>query len=82
MLYVTDSGGNKSASLTLALISFVLTATWYALSVFETVGGIPIRQFDSPAALAFMSPCLALYFGRRKVQSDSNATTTDVEESK
>lgn len=63
-LCLTNTDGKPSASLTLAVIAFCLTSVWFILGgIFK---GVPhITPFNSGDALAFLTPCLTLYFGRR-----------------
>jgi len=69
-LWIRDEKGKKSASLTLAVVAFTICSFWIGLSIIEQIGDIKIRAFDSVAAVAYMSPCLALYWGRRKTKAD------------
>lgn len=68
-IWIRNSRGQKSASLTLAVIAFVVTTVWLALSIVGTVGGIAVTPFDSTVAMAYLAPCLALYFSRRHTKS-------------
>ena len=65
-MWIKNTSGQKSASLTLSVIAFLLTAVWFLLSFLniKILGWSP-RQFEETAALAFLLPCLSLYFGRR-----------------
>ncbi len=63
--WITSSKGKRSASLTLAVIAFTITTIWLGLSI----GGLAYMPFDSTAALAYLVPCLGLYFGRRHSES-------------
>lgn len=61
-LFVKNTAGKPSASLTIGLVAFVATLVWFILSMFQ----VPhVKAFDSGDALAFLMPCLSLYFGRR-----------------
>lgn len=68
-LWIKNTSGQPSASLTLSVVAFCLTALWYLL------GGIlelpRVRAFDAGDAMAFLGPLLALYWGRR--HSDGGA---------
>lgn len=65
MPYLTNTQGEKSASLTMSIISFVIVTLWLLLWLITTPLGIPFPPFDAGAAMAYLSPILALYFGRR-----------------
>ncbi len=65
-MWVKNTAGQPSASLTLSLVAFVLTAVWFLLSFLNIrILGWSPRVFEETAALAFLLPCLSLYFGRR-----------------
>jgi hypothetical protein len=63
--WIKNSEGNPSASLTFATVAFWVTTFAYIASIVTKVGPVEFRQFDVGACAAFMSPILALYFGRR-----------------
>ncbi len=65
-MWIKNTDQKPSASLTLSIIAFVLTAIWYTLSFLNIkVLSWQVKEFDETAALAFLLPCLSLYFGRR-----------------
>jgi hypothetical protein len=64
-LWIKDSAGYPSITVTFVTISFWVTTLAYMLSIFEKIGPVNIRQFDSTAATAYFVPLLGLYFGRR-----------------
>lgn len=63
--FLKQSDGKPSASLTMAVVGFVIVSAWLVLSIFEELWGLKIRAFDGGEAMIFLSPLLALYFGRR-----------------
>lgn len=67
--WVNDTNGNPSMSATFATISFFITTIIYVASIFEKIGPLTIRPFDSGAASAYLIPSLGLYFGRRWTDS-------------
>lgn len=71
MLYIKNSDGKPSASLTLSLISFTLVALWLILGGIFTVSHV--KAFDASAAMMFLSPILALYWGRRVNENSPKA---------
>ena len=76
-LWVQNSSGQKSASLTFALVGFVVVTFWLLLSIFSHVGHFDIRAFDSATAMGYLVPFLSLYFGRR--WTDARATNLDTD---
>lgn len=74
-LMVTDSSGNKSISLTLALIAFAVTTAWVGVSAFEEIGGIKIRPFDAGVCAAYLTPVLMLYWGRRNTAAKTDTVS-------
>lgn len=65
-MWIKNTDNKPSASLTLSIIAFALTALWFTLSFLNIkVLSWQPRQFEETAALAFLLPCLSLYFGRR-----------------
>lgn len=82
-LWMMRSDGQPSASVTFAAIAFAATTLWFVLSIFGHIGPVTIKNFDSAAAMAYLTPILALYFGRRWTDAQSSApaptrTTADV----
>jgi hypothetical protein len=63
--WINDTTGNPSMSATFATIAFFVTTAIYVASIFEKIGPVSIRPFDSGAASAYLIPVLGLYFGRR-----------------
>lgn len=70
-LYLRNSNGQPSASLTMALVSFVLVTAWLVFWVVGTTFGLHVPAFDSTAAMGYMTPLLGLYFGRRWTDKDA-----------
>ena len=60
-----QSNGKPSASFTMVFLAFNVCLLWLFLSIVEGIGPIKPRAFDAGQAMAFLSPLLALYFGRR-----------------
>lgn len=65
MPLLSDSSGKPSLSFSMLIVAFSILMLWLALSVFEEIGGIPVRDFDGTTAMEVLSPLAALYFGRR-----------------
>jgi hypothetical protein len=67
-----QSDGKPSASFTMAFIGFNVVMLWLLLSIFEFSGAVKIRAFNSADAMAFLTPLLMQYFGRRWVDAKSS----------
>ena len=64
-LWLKDSSGYPSVTVTLIAVSFWVTTFAYVASIFHKIGPVEIREFDVGACAAYFSPILALYFGRK-----------------
>jgi hypothetical protein len=75
-LWVKDSKGFGSVTVTLVTVAFFVTTLAYILSIFEQIGPVTIRQFDVAACSTYFIPILTLYFGRKftdaKYKSDDS----------
>lgn len=60
-----DSNGKKSASYTMMVYTFAVCTLWLALSIFNKIHHLEIREFDAGGASVWFAPIAALYFGRR-----------------
>lgn len=63
--WINDTNGNPSMSATFATVAFFTTTAVYILSIFEHIGTVSFKSFDSAACSAYLIPTLSLYFGRR-----------------
>lgn len=87
-MWIKNTSGQKSASLTFVSIAFGIVTLWLLLSVFSKIGHIEIREFDAGSAMAYLTPLLALYFGRRwtdgknTLDSDPNEGVSSGEKNK
>lgn len=64
-MWLKNTAGQPSASLTFAFIGFIVVTLWLVVSIVAKIGNIEIRQFDSGQAMGYLLPLLALYWGRR-----------------
>jgi drug/metabolite transporter (DMT)-like permease len=64
-LWVKNTSGQKSASLTFVCVGFSVVTLWLVVSIVSKIGHFDIRPFDGSAAMGYLTPLLALYFGRR-----------------
>lgn len=75
-----NSNGEESASLTFAMIAFLITSLSYLLSIFPKIGKFETRPFDPGACAAYLTPILTLYFSRRfteiKYSNNTNVNVT------
>ena len=65
MIWIKNTDGKPSASLTFATVAFVVVMLNYVLALFEHIGPLHVRAFDPAAASSLLMPLLALYFSRR-----------------
>jgi hypothetical protein len=72
-LLLKNSEGKPSLSFTMVYMVFFISLIWFALSIFE----IPhVKAFDVTTASGFLSPLMALYFGRRWTDSKTSSGST------
>jgi hypothetical protein len=64
-IWIKDTNGTPSVTVTFATIAFWVTTLSYILSIVETVGSLHIRAFDVAACSSYLIPILSLYFGRK-----------------
>lgn len=74
-LWIISTDGKPSMSATFATVAFVTTTLVYVASVFEKLGPVTIRPFDPAVCAAYLTPILALYFGRRQTESKAAAAS-------
>jgi hypothetical protein len=68
-LWIHDTRGYPSLSVTLVVVSFIVTTVAYVLSIFDKVGPVSIRPFDVQACGIYMVPILAHYWARRQTDA-------------
>ncbi len=64
-IWIKDSRGYGSVTVTFVTIAFFVTTLAYVLSIVEKIGPVSIRPFDVAACGAYFVPVLTLYFGRK-----------------
>lgn len=74
-----QSDGRPSASFTMMVIAFTVITLWLLISIVEQAWGLTFRQFSSTDAMAYFSPLLALYFGRRWTDKDVSSDTKETD---
>lgn len=81
-LWLRDSRGYGSVTLTILMVSFFVTTTAYVLSIIEHIGSLSIRPFDVSACAGYFIPILTLYATRKfteaKFSAGASTTTTSV----
>jgi len=80
MKWFKNTHGEESASLTFAIVAFLITSLSYLLSIFPKIGNFETRPFDPGACAAYLTPILTLYFSRRftevKYSNNTNINVT------
>jgi hypothetical protein len=79
-IWIKNTQGEPSASLTMSVISFVVVTLWLLAWLVATPFGVPVPSFDAATAMAYLSPILALYFGRRWTSNNGQVTAEGVGE--
>lgn len=79
-VWVRDTSGRPSASLTLVVVAFVVVTLAYACGMIGQIGSVTFRPFDPTVVGAYLVPILTLYFGRRMVGSKSDAPVTHIQD--
>ena len=74
-LFIKNSDGKPSASLTMTTIAFFLVTLWLLVWVVGVSFGLPVPPFDATAAMTYLTPLLTLYFGRRWTSNSQGAWT-------
>jgi hypothetical protein len=74
-LLLKNSEDKPSLSFTMVYTAFMLSLIWFGLSIFK----IPhVKDFDVTTVTGFLTPLMALYFGRRWSDSRSSASEENV----
>lgn len=63
--WIKNTQGEASATITFLTVAFIVTTASYVLSMFENIGTVSLRPFDSAACSAYLIPLLTAYLGRR-----------------
>tara|TARA_Y100000310_G_scaffold345054_1_gene461442 strand:- start:1825 stop:2106 length:282 start_codon:yes stop_codon:yes gene_type:complete len=64
-MWIKNSDGDRSATVTLMWIAFIVTTIAYIASMFVQIGPVVFRPFDVGATSTYFIPILTLYGGRR-----------------
>ncbi len=73
-LWIKNTSGSPSASLTMMIVAFTAIMLWFVLSIVQKVGPFAIRPFSGTESMAVFAPLAALYFGRRQQELGTLAT--------
>lgn len=76
-LWIRDSKGYGSVTVTFVTVAFWVTTMAYVLSIFEKLGPLAIRPFDVAACSAYFVPILTLYFGRKFTEAKYTTNTNN-----
>lgn len=66
MIFLKNAQGKPSSSFTMMFIAFGVVTLWLFLSIAEHLGPLHIRAFSGAEAMAYLTPILALYWGRKQ----------------
>lgn len=68
-IWLKDSSGHPSISVTMLAISFWVTTIAYAASIFSRIGPVEFKSFDSGACGAYFGLILGTYVARRATEA-------------
>lgn len=78
-IFIKNTEGEPSASLTMVMVSFLIVSAWLILWIVASAFHIPVPPFDATSAMAYLTPQLGLYFGRRYTsKTDASSKITEV----
>ena len=63
------------------LVAFSVVTLWLLVSIVAKIGHLEIRPFSGSEAMAYLTPIIALYWGRRWAE-DKAGEESPVEDSK
>lgn len=72
-LWIRDTKGFPSISVTLLMVAFTVTTLAYIGSVFASIGPVTFRSFDVSACATYFVPIMAHYWGRKYTDSKIGA---------
>lgn len=73
-IWIKDSAGYASVTVTFATVAFWLTTLAYLASIIDHIGPVKFHQFDVAAASSYMVPVMTLYFSRKWVDAKMGVT--------
>lgn len=74
-MYLKNKDGQRSVSLTMVVVSFGVVTGWLVLWLVLASFGLTIPAFDATTAMAYLSPILMLYFGRKNTDARAESAT-------
>jgi len=80
--WIKNTAGIPSASLSMSVVAFSVVTLWLLVWLIATPLGGSVPEFEAATAMSYLSPILALYFGRRytaKVKNGDKETETTLE---
>ena len=79
-LWIKDTKGHSSVTVTFLTISFFVTTVAYILSMFEEIGPLKTRAFDVAASGGYFGALCLLYYGRKKTEASISGKDASVDE--
>jgi len=76
-LWIKDTKGFGSVTVTFVTVAFWTTTIAYVMSIVERIGPLTIRPFDVAACSSYLIPLLTLYFGRKWTEAKSLKDSTE-----
>ena len=68
--WIENTQGEPSSSLTMAIVAFCVVTLWVVCWLILVPLGIPVPAFEAGTAMAYLTPILALYWGRRHTSNN------------
>ncbi len=78
-LWLKNDQGKRSSSLTFTTVAFIAVTAWLFLYLTLKPFGINVPAFDAGVAMTYLTPIMALYFGRRWTESKTEASASKKE---
>lgn len=73
-MWIKDSSGSPSASVTLLFVAFAVMTVSVLLSLFESIGPLQLRPISESLLATYFTPIIALYGGRRWTSAKYGST--------
>ncbi len=74
-LWIKNTKGERSASLTLVVVTFAVIILHMTVSIFVNPFGIALAPFKAAEAMIVLGPLLGLYWGRRQTDVKDKEVT-------
>ena len=80
-IWIKNTKGEPSASLTMVVVAFVVVTLWLVVWLIVAPLGVPMPAFEVTTAMGYLMPLLTLYFGRRWTSDGTKVSGEGVGES-